>query len=97
MSCKVPLFRPIFLPRCHAREEQADHVRYLRPVYQAPDQQQPALVLATGAAVEGGQRVTVAQVAAKFRRVKVEKAEPLLLTLSTVSLLRHTTEGTFVT
>ena len=46
---------------------------------------------------QGGQPVTAAQVAAKFRRVKVEKAEPLLLTLSTVSLLRYTTEGTFVT
>jgi hypothetical protein len=34
-----------------AREEQAGHVRYLRPAYQAPDQLQAALALPTPAAV----------------------------------------------
>jgi hypothetical protein len=45
------LTRLVRLNHERAREEQAGHVRYLRPAYQAPDQQQAALALPTQAAV----------------------------------------------
>jgi hypothetical protein len=45
------LMRLVRLHHERAREEQAGHARYLRPAYQAPDQQQAALALPTQAAV----------------------------------------------
>jgi hypothetical protein len=47
------------------------------------------------AVAQAGQPVTATQVAAQFRRVKAEKVAPLLPTLSALSLLRYTPEGTF--
>jgi hypothetical protein len=44
------LTRLVRLNHERAREEQAGHVRYLRPAYQAPDQQQAALALPAVAA-----------------------------------------------
>ncbi|SMC00581.1 RNA-binding region RNP-1, partial [Hymenobacter roseosalivarius DSM 11622] len=107
-----------------AREEQAGHVRYLRPAYQAPEQQQSALNLPPSAATTAAPTeatgpqpwptelaqqmqairdavqqsltpLTAAQVAARFRRTRPEKVQPLLDTLTALSLLRHTEEGTY--
>ncbi|WP_165963605.1 methyltransferase family protein [Hymenobacter radiodurans] len=39
--------------------------------------------------------LTAAQVAARFRRTKPEKVQPLLDTLTALSLLRPTEEGTY--
>ena len=99
-------------------EEGAGTVRYLRPEYQAPDEQQSALTLptiataATDVAVAaaqpwpaelaqqmfavrsivqqaGGEALSSAQVAARFRRTKVDKVKPLLDTLAMMALVRH--------
>ena len=116
------LQRLVRLNHERAAEEQAGHVRYLRPAYQAPGQQQAALALpaattdtptvaeATGphpwptelalqmqalrdAVQQAAQPLSAAQVAARFRRVKPEKVEPLLATLAALSLVRQTPEG----
>jgi len=118
------LTRLVRLNHERAREEQAGHVRYLRPSYQAPEQQQAALALpaeATAAAVtteatgpqpwptelaqqmqavrdavqQAGQPLAAAQVAARFRRTKPEKVQPLLDTLTALSLLRRTESGAY--
>ncbi|KAA9327621.1 hypothetical protein F0P96_16725 [Hymenobacter busanensis] len=129
------LQRLVRLNHERAREEQAGLVRYLRPAYQAPEQQQAALSLPTPEAAakapktkssgspsplsergpggeapfpaelaqqmqalrdalqQAAQPLTAAQVAAKFKRLKPEKVEPLLATLAALSLIRHTPEG----
>ena len=119
------LTRLVRLNHERAREEQAGHVRYLRPAYQAPEQQQATLALPTAAATattatpeatgpqpwptelapqmqalrdalqQAAQPLSAAQVAARFRRLKPEKVEPLLATLAALSLVRQTPEGTF--
>ncbi|MBC6607594.1 class I SAM-dependent DNA methyltransferase [Hymenobacter sp. BT188] len=118
------LTRLVRLNHERAREEQAGHVRYLRPAYQAPDQQQSALNLPPSAAAtaspteatgpqpwptelaqqmqavrdavqQSPQPLTAAQVAARFRRTRPEKVQPLLDTLTALSLLRPTEEGTY--
>jgi hypothetical protein len=107
-----------------AREEQAGLVRYLRPSYQAPEQQVPLTVpnpftaptitttLSSGlqlwptelaqqmqairdAVQQAEQPLLAAQVAAHFNRVKPEKVEPLLATLTALNLLRRTEAGTY--
>ncbi|WP_254846630.1 class I SAM-dependent DNA methyltransferase [Hymenobacter sp. CRA2] len=120
------LTRLVRLNHERAREEQAGHVRYLRPAYQAPELQQATLALpaaqaaaATAAATEAtgpqpwpaelaqqmqavrdavqqaGQALTAAQVATRFKRTKPEKVQPLLDTLTALSLLRATAEGAY--
>ncbi|AHJ99396.1 class I SAM-dependent DNA methyltransferase [Hymenobacter swuensis] len=118
------LTRLVRLNHERAQEEQAGHVRYLRPAYQAPELQQSALTLpaaaakvapaaeATGpqpwptelaqqmqavrdAVQQAGQSVTAAQVAARFKRTKPERVQPLLDTLTALSLLRQTEEGAY--
>ncbi|GAB2963656.1 hypothetical protein GCM10027048_35940 [Hymenobacter coalescens] len=120
------LTRLVRLNHERAREEQAGHVRYLRPTYQAPELQQASLSLpaaqaaaATVAATEAtgpqpwpaelaqqmqavrdtvqqaGQALTAAQVAARFKRAKPERVQPLLDTLTALSLLRATAEGAY--
>ena len=44
---------------------------------------------------QAGQGLSAAQVAARFRRTKPEKVQPLLDTLTALSLLRQTEEGTY--
>ncbi|WP_139923201.1 DNA methyltransferase [Hymenobacter sp. DG01] len=44
---------------------------------------------------QAGQSVTAAQVAARFRRTKPERVQPLLDTLTALSLLRTTEEGAY--
>ncbi len=44
---------------------------------------------------QSAQPLTAAQVAARFRRTKPEKVQPLLDTLTALSLLRSTEEGTY--
>ncbi|RSK50992.1 class I SAM-dependent DNA methyltransferase [Hymenobacter rigui] len=118
------LTRLVRLNHERAQEEQAGHVRYLRPAYQAPELQQSALALpaaaakvaaaaeATGpqpwptelaqqmqavrdAVQQAGQSVSAAQVAARFKRTKPERVQPLLDTLTALSLLRQTEEGAY--
>ncbi|GAB3835794.1 class I SAM-dependent DNA methyltransferase [Hymenobacter jeollabukensis] len=129
------LQRLVRLNHERAREEQAGHIRYLRPAYQAPEQQQAALPLPTpepaakapktkssgspspsergsggeafptelaqqmqalrDALQQAAQPLTAAQVAARFKRVKPEKVEPLLATLAALSLIRRTPEGAY--
>jgi hypothetical protein len=118
------LTRLVRLNHERAHEEQAGHVRYLRPAYQAPELQQSALALpavaATAAVVaeatgpqpwptelaqqmqavrdavqQAGQALTGPQVAARFRRTKPERVQPLLDTLAALSLLRRTEEGAY--
>ncbi|MBC6988998.1 class I SAM-dependent DNA methyltransferase [Hymenobacter sp. BT491] len=118
------LTRLVRLNHERAREEQAGHVRYLRPAYQAPNHEQTAIVLPTAAPTtaaaaghlgpqpwppelaqqmqavrdavqQAGQPLTAAQVAARFRRTKPEKVQPLLETLAALSLLRITEEGLY--
>lgn len=60
----------------------------------APDWTSATLHSLPGAA-QAAQPLAAAQVAAGFPREKAEKGEPLLLTLSALSLLRHTAGGTF--
>ncbi|OGX90003.1 hypothetical protein BEN49_07670 [Hymenobacter coccineus] len=101
-----------------AAEEAAGTVRYLRPLYQAPGEQQAAMALPVNAPVAtdvaataaqpwpaelaqqmfavrsivqqaGGEALSSAQVAARFRRTKADKVKPLLDTLAMMSLVRH--------
>ncbi|MDO7849938.1 hypothetical protein Q5H92_26500 [Hymenobacter sp. M29] len=124
------LTRLVRLNHERAREEQAGHVRYLRPAYQAPETEQARLSLPTAAAFsdagrstpategiapqawpaelaqqmqalrdalqQAAQPLTAAQVATRFKRLKPDKAEPLLQTLAALSLLRQTPEGAYV-
>ena len=111
------LARLVQLNQARAAEEKAGTVRYLRPAYQAPGQQQAALSLpptAGPAAVadptaaqpwptelaqqmqavravvtQAAAPVTAAQVAARFRRTRAAQVQPLLATLTALSLLRH--------
>ena len=118
------LARLVQLNHARAAEEAAGTVRYLRPAYQAPGQQQSALPLgapATAAAVgvptvpqpwppdlaqqmqavravvaQAGAPLTPAQVAARFKKAKPVQVQPLLATLTALSLLRHlAAEGTY--
>ncbi|GAA4464348.1 hypothetical protein GCM10023189_43480 [Nibrella saemangeumensis] len=118
------LNRLVRLNHERAREEQAGHIRYLRPAYQAPGQQQLGLELPMAAATtettteatgpmewpkelaqqmqairdavqQAGQPLTPKQVAERFRRTKADKVQPLLDTLTALSLLRQTPEGTY--
>ncbi len=124
------LTRLVRLNHERAQEEQAGHVRYLRPAYQAPETEQAKLSLPADATVpatgrsssptggiasqvwpaelaqqmqalrdalqQAAQPLTAAQVATCFRRLKPEKVEPLLQTLTALSLLRQTPEGAYV-
>ena len=112
------LARLVQLNHARAAEEKAGTVRYLRPAYQAPGQQQaalnlpttgPAAVAAADAAAaqpwpaelaqqmqavqamvaQAAAPVTAAQVAARFRRTRAAQVQPLLATLTALSLLRH--------
>jgi hypothetical protein len=118
------LARLVALNHARAAEEKAGTVRYLRPAYQAPGQQQAALALPTTgpAAVAAADTtaaqpwpaelseqmqavravvqqaavpLTVAQVAAHFRRTRADRVRPLLDTLAALSLVRPTPEGAF--
>ncbi|SFF32162.1 class I SAM-dependent DNA methyltransferase [Spirosoma endophyticum] len=119
------LTRLVRLNQERAAEEQAGHIRYLRPTYQAPGQQQqlgidlgvitaseintvaetgpqewPKELVQQMQAVrtlvqQADQPLSVIQVARQFKRVKVEKVQPLLDTLAALSLLRLTSEGTY--
>ncbi|MBG8553678.1 hypothetical protein [Hymenobacter guriensis] len=44
---------------------------------------------------QAGQPLTTAQVAARFRRLKAEKVQPLLATLAALSLVRQTADGAY--
>ncbi|MCC3156833.1 hypothetical protein LJ737_06275 [Hymenobacter sp. 15J16-1T3B] len=44
---------------------------------------------------QAAQPLSAAQVAARFKRLKPEKVQPLLDTLATLSLIRQTPEGLF--
>jgi hypothetical protein len=112
------LARLVALNHARAAEEKADTVRYLRPAYQAPGQQQAALALPTtgpaavaatdataaqpwptelaqqmqavrAVVAQAAAPVTAAQVAARFRRTRATQVQPLLTTLTALSLLRH--------
>ncbi|GAA3995998.1 hypothetical protein GCM10022408_03210 [Hymenobacter fastidiosus] len=126
------LQRLVRLNHDRTREEQAGHVRYLRPAYQAPSSKGSSteqLVINDGwatpakadsllspnssvlidfpkelsqqmqavrdAVQQAGQAVSTAQVAARFRRTRPEKVQPLLDTLTALSLLRQTEEGAY--
>jgi hypothetical protein len=100
-----------------AAEEKAGVVRYLRPSYQAPGQQQSALVLPAATALtdltiiqplpselaqqmqavravvaQATTPITIDQVAARFRRTRPERVQPLLEMLR---LVRFTPEGAY--
>jgi hypothetical protein len=112
------LARLVQLNHTRAAEEKAGTVRYLRPAYQAPGQQQAALNLPTtgpaavaaadataaqpwpaelaqqmqavrAVVAQAAAPVTAAQVAARFRRTRAAQVQPLLATLTALSLLRH--------
>jgi hypothetical protein len=111
------LARLVALNHARAAEEKAGTVRYLRPAYQAPGQQQAALALPTtgpaavattdtaaqpwptelaqqmqavrAVVAQAAAPVTAAQVAARFRRTRATQVQPLLATLTALSLLRH--------
>ncbi|TDN38255.1 DNA methyltransferase [Hymenobacter sp. UV11] len=118
------LTRLVQLNHERRQEEAAGTVRYLRPSYQAPGQQQAALVLPTAASAttaltdlaiihpwptelaqqmqavravvaQAGTPVTLAQVAACFRRTRPERVQPLLDTLAMLKLVRFTPEGAY--
>lgn len=120
------LQRLVRLNHERAREEQTGFVRYLRPAYQAPEQQVITLRTPSREAVEAmlaatepagpqpfpkelapqmqalrdalqqaGQPLSATQVAARFKRLKPEKVEPLLATLAALALIRQTPEGLF--
>ncbi|SOD89874.1 class I SAM-dependent DNA methyltransferase [Spirosoma fluviale] len=118
------LNRLVRLNHERAAEEAAGHIRYLRPEYQAPGQQQMGIDLGVTTAKEtqrvesggpqewpkelagqmqairtfvqqAGLPVSVAQVAAQFKGAGVVKVQPLLDTLTTLSLLRLTPENTY--
>ena len=111
------LTRLVRLNHARDQEEQAGHIRYLRPAYQAPGTQQTTLAMPTAASGKATLPETTgkldwpkelaqqmravrdlvqqaevpmqaAQVAARFRRTKPEKVQPLLDTLTTLALLR---------
>jgi hypothetical protein len=108
----------VALNHARAAEEKAGTMRYLRPAYQAPGQQQAALALPTtgpaavaaadttaaqpwpselaqqmqavrAVVAQAAAPVTAAQVAARFRRTRATQVQPLLATLTALSLLRH--------
>lgn len=111
------LARLVALNHARAAEEKAGTVRYLRPAYQAPGQQQAALPLPTtgpaavaaadtaaqpwpaelaqqmqavrAVVAQAAAPITAAQVAARFRRTRATQVQPLLATLTALSLLRH--------
>ncbi|MFD1874260.1 class I SAM-dependent DNA methyltransferase [Hymenobacter bucti] len=112
------LARLVTLNHARSAEEKAGTVRYLRPGYQAPGQQQTALALPTtgpaavaaadtaaaqpwpaelaqqmqavrAVVAQAAAPVTAAQVAARFRRTRAAQVQPLLTTLTALSLLRH--------
>jgi len=112
------LARLVALNHARAAEEKAGTMRYLRPAYQAPGQQQAALALPTtgpaavaaadttvaqpwptelaqqmqavrAVVAQAAAPVTAAQVAAQFRRTRTTQVQPLLATLTALSLLRH--------
>ncbi|WP_375438125.1 class I SAM-dependent DNA methyltransferase [uncultured Hymenobacter sp.] len=111
------LARLVQLNHTRAAEEAAGTVRYLRPAYQAPGQQQAALTLANTDAVaavaeaaapqpwpaelaqqmqavravvtQAAAPLTPKQVAARFLKAKPAQVQPLLATLTALSLLRH--------
>ena len=123
------LTRLVKLNQERTAEEQAGHIRYLRPEYQrsgvpAPGQQQLGIDLGVTTAAEpltaaatgpqewpkelagqmqairtlvqqAGQPLTGVQVASQFKRVKVDKIQPLLDTLTALALLRLTPENTY--
>jgi hypothetical protein len=118
------LTRLVQLNHERAAEEKAGTVRYLRPSYQAPGQQQAALVLPTATpttaaltdlaillpwpaelaqqmqavravVAQAAAPVTVAQVAAHFKRTRPERVRPLLDTLTALALVRPTPEGAY--
>ncbi|TDN36783.1 class I SAM-dependent DNA methyltransferase [Hymenobacter sp. UV11] len=114
------LTRLVQLNHTRQQEEAAGTVRYLRPAYQAPEQQAalalpaataPTLVATAEAgpqpwpaelaqqmqAVRGivqqaSQPMSSAQVAARFRRTRPERVQPLLDTLAAMSLVRFVEE-----
>ncbi|TGE18943.1 class I SAM-dependent DNA methyltransferase [Hymenobacter elongatus] len=61
-----------------------------------PTELAPQMQALRDAVAQAGQPVTAAQVAARFKRLKADKVEPLLATLAALSLLRQTLEGTYV-
>ncbi|UOR03728.1 class I SAM-dependent DNA methyltransferase [Hymenobacter aerilatus] len=111
------LARLVQLNHARAAEEAAGTVRYLRPAYQAPGQQQSALTLGTTATAatavaetapqpwptelaqqmqavravvtQAGVPLTPKQVAARFKKAKPAQVQPMLATLTALSLLRH--------
>ncbi len=118
------LSRLVLLNHKRAAEEAAGHIRYLRPSYQAPNQQQlgidlPTSVSTTAAPVvaasqqewpkelaqqmqavrdtvqQAGVSLSTKQVAVFFQRIRPEKIQPLLDTLTTLALLRQTPEGAY--
>jgi hypothetical protein len=118
------LTRLVALNHTRAAEEKAGVVRYLRPSYQAPGQQQAALALPTAkpttaaltdltiiqpwpselaqqmqavraVVVQAATPITIDQVAARFRRTRPERVQPLLDTLEMLRLVRFTPEGAY--
>jgi hypothetical protein len=111
------LTRLVQLNHARAAEEKAGTVRYLRPAYQAPGQQQtmalpttgPAAVATADAVVtqlwpaelaqqmqavravvtQAAALLTAAQVATRFRGTRAAQVQPLLATLTALSLLRY--------
>ena len=118
------LTRLVKLNQERVAEEEAGQIRYLRPEYQAPGQQQLGIDLGKTAVSQtvtsvtaepqewpkelAGQMqvirtlihqangpISAAQVASHFKRVNVQRIQPLLDTLTTLSLLRRTSDGTY--
>jgi hypothetical protein len=114
------LARLVQLNRARAAEEKAGTVRYLRPAYQAPTQQQTGLHLPTTVAAEATTKLapqpwpaelvgqiqavrevvtqapaplTMQQVAARFAGAGPAKIQPILDTLTALSLLRWVEAG----
>ncbi|WP_157547570.1 class I SAM-dependent DNA methyltransferase [Hymenobacter sp. DG25A] len=58
-----------------------------------PTELAPQMQALRDALQQAAQPQTAAQVAARFKRLKPEKAQPLLETLAALSLIRHTEEG----
>lgn len=124
------LTRLVRLNHERAAEEQAGHIRYLRPAYQAPESVQIGLNLPVAdanrsvgthtsesvsdvlrdwpkdlagqmqavrdAVQQSGGPVSVAQVAARFGKLRPATVQPLLETLSALALLRQTEDGAYV-
>ena len=112
------LMHLVQLNQQRAIEEASGSVRYLRPAYQAPNEQQATMALSANTTVAtdvatadaqpwpaelaqqmfavrnivqqaGGEALSSAQVAARFRRTKANKVQPLLDTLAMMALVRH--------